>query len=298
MTTLALILNNGAPLTAHERNRIFTLPQINKVYKQLCSLPLSKRKNIPGLPADRADIIIPGIAVIITIMKYFSCAELSVLSKGLREGIMTDYISRCGYAIKSTQYQENICSQAIINLGLKYQFDISHAKMTADIASDIYKCLAEKKIISYSGNDAKIIKAAALLHDIGYFISSNKHHIHSEYLIYNSELIGFYERELAVIAAVARYHQSESPNQKQKIYGSLLKTDQQLVRQFAAIIRLADALHSTIAALPHPKIKITKEQLQVTFKTKKDISLVLNTAAKKAKLFEKIYKLKVIVSRG
>lgn len=48
------------------------------------SMPLAARQNTPGLPADRADIILMGMAVYEVVMEYFALPDLHVSTRGLR----------------------------------------------------------------------------------------------------------------------------------------------------------------------------------------------------------------------
>ena len=55
------------------------------------------------------------------------------------------------------------------------------------------------------------LEYAALLHDIGYSIHYRNHHKHAYYLITNAVLDAFDQREIEIIAHVARYHRGAAP---------------------------------------------------------------------------------------
>ena len=63
------------------------------------------------------------------------------------------------------------------------------------------------------GDDAReLLEAAALLANVGLFVSHGKHHKHSYYVIRNSDhLTGFTDHEIELIALVARYHRKSAP---------------------------------------------------------------------------------------
>lgn len=56
----------------------------------LWSKPLAARKRIPGLPPNRADVIIMGVAIYEAVMQQFHLAELYVSTRGLRFGALLD----------------------------------------------------------------------------------------------------------------------------------------------------------------------------------------------------------------
>lgn len=56
----------------------------------LWSLPLAERKKIPGLPPQRADVILMGAAIYEAVMTRFHFPELCVSTRGLRFGALLD----------------------------------------------------------------------------------------------------------------------------------------------------------------------------------------------------------------
>jgi exopolyphosphatase/guanosine-5'-triphosphate,3'-diphosphate pyrophosphatase len=88
-----------------------------------------------------------------------------------------------------------------------------------------------------------LLEAAALLANVGLFISSARHHLHSFYIIRNSDLLlGFTDHEIDLIAQVARYHRKSTPKSRHPEFARLDDDDQHLVRVLAGILRVAIAL--------------------------------------------------------
>jgi exopolyphosphatase/guanosine-5'-triphosphate,3'-diphosphate pyrophosphatase len=94
---------------------------------------------------------------------------------------------------------------------------------------------------SLGGEHRRLLTAAALLHDIGYFVSHTGHHKHSAYLIQNSDWPGFTTSEIATIANIARYHRLSLPRAKHPYFNALSEPDREIVRRLGALLRLADA---------------------------------------------------------
>lgn len=63
-----------------------TLDEIRSLVTQLHALPVAERQRVPGLPAERADIIVPGGAVFLFAMEALGAAELTVSVRSLRFG--------------------------------------------------------------------------------------------------------------------------------------------------------------------------------------------------------------------
>ena len=63
---------------------VLTLDQVRAHRKNLWRLPLAKRKEIPGLPKLRADVILTGVLIYEVLMEEFDFDELRVSTRGLR----------------------------------------------------------------------------------------------------------------------------------------------------------------------------------------------------------------------
>ena len=77
-----------AKLEAFDRTRIETTrlsaERVNWHLEWLWSLPLAERKKIIGLPKNRADLILMGVAVYQAVMEEFGFPELRISTRGLR----------------------------------------------------------------------------------------------------------------------------------------------------------------------------------------------------------------------
>ena len=75
-------------LTSFDRDKIegarLTRRKVAGQRRHLWSLPLVERKKIAGLPADRADVILAGVAIYEALMEWFGFEELLVSTRGLR----------------------------------------------------------------------------------------------------------------------------------------------------------------------------------------------------------------------
>jgi exopolyphosphatase/guanosine-5'-triphosphate,3'-diphosphate pyrophosphatase len=61
-----------------------SLEKIQSYLNMLWSLSLAKRKEIPGLPKSRADVILTGVLIYTSVMETFGFNELRVSTRGLR----------------------------------------------------------------------------------------------------------------------------------------------------------------------------------------------------------------------
>ena len=88
----------------------------------------------------------------------------------------------------------------------------------------------------------KLLEAAALVHDIGHFVSGTGHHKHSAYLVANSDLPGFTSREKLAVAALCRFHRKALPQPKKTYFDELDADAKRAVTYLTPLLRLADSL--------------------------------------------------------
>ena len=94
--TTTILARMEATLETYDRAVIestrLSLTRVKWHTENLWSLPLAKRQEIVGLPKKRADVILPGAAIIEAVMEAFGFEELRVSTRGLRfAAIMAKY---------------------------------------------------------------------------------------------------------------------------------------------------------------------------------------------------------------
>jgi exopolyphosphatase/guanosine-5'-triphosphate,3'-diphosphate pyrophosphatase len=90
ITCLAAIHKGMAEFDPHRIDHTsLTLAQIRGLLDRFTGRTLEELRAIPGLPAKRADLIIPGTAVALATMEHLGARRLSVSVRGLRYGVLT-----------------------------------------------------------------------------------------------------------------------------------------------------------------------------------------------------------------
>jgi exopolyphosphatase/guanosine-5'-triphosphate,3'-diphosphate pyrophosphatase len=120
--------------------------------------------------------------------------------------------------------------------------DPDHAMAVAAIARSLFASLAAP--LDLPPESLELLEAAALLANVGLFISHSRHHLHSYYVIRNAEcLTGFTDNEVEMIAQIARYHRRSAPSvERHPEFAALAPERQRVVRSLAAILRVAIGL--------------------------------------------------------
>ncbi len=213
---------------------------LRAVIEQLARLSYLQRVDDLGLREDRADVILPAAMVYERLAELSGAAEITVPRVGVKEGILFDLVDElvCKRDHEDRQEREVFSSTTIV--GRKYLFDEANARHVAETAISLFDQL--RPLHELEDTDRKILQAAALLKDIGQFVSYKGHHKHSLYLILNTELPNFSHREMLLVANVARYHRKAHPQEHHHYFMALEEGERERVTRLAAILRVADAL--------------------------------------------------------
>jgi exopolyphosphatase/guanosine-5'-triphosphate,3'-diphosphate pyrophosphatase len=196
---------------------------------------------VAGLNPLRADIVVAGAAILDAVMEDLGLEEIRAVAEcGLREGLVVDHLARVqglGHA-GGTPVRE----RSVLQLARACSFDEPHARQVQALSLELFDSAAEAGLHSYSAADRELFGHAALLHDIGTFLSYTDHHLHSHYLIRHADLVGFDEREVAIMAATALFHRKARPGARHEAFTELDRESRARVSTLSALLRLAEYL--------------------------------------------------------
>lgn len=207
------------------------------LYRRLAPLSLGERRKITGIGPRRAEIIVPGVALLARALTRFGVDQLVYSSAGVRDGIILDLDARgVGIArLTLTEEQRGV----VEGVAQKFGVDLNRARRTARFALDLYVGLEQLHVLP--PQFGRILEAAAYLRNVGHHISATKHHKHSHYIVSGVELPSFTENEQRLIAVLCRYHRKSMPVNSHAEFTSLSEADRKAVLLLIPLIRIADA---------------------------------------------------------
>ena len=220
----------------------FSLKDLQNWVYRLRKMPNSEISNIPGMPDKRSEVILAGAVILQETMTLLGVESLTVCGRALREGVIVDWMLAHGFIEDILRYQGSVRQRSVLKQADKYHINLEHSDRVALFALSLFD-QTQGKLHNWGVNERQLLWAAAILHNCGHYISHSSHHKHSYYLVRNSELLGYTETEIEIIANLARYHRKSQPKKKHENYRNLLsKQHRQIVSQLSGILRLAVAL--------------------------------------------------------
>lgn len=242
-----------------------------------------ERQNIAGLNPERADIIIAGMILTDELMRKIHTNLLRINAKGIREGLILQSLQKRGLLPVSDQPRD--WRKSVLEFARSCRFDEQHSEQVCRLAVKIFQAIAAQNKLT--DRNKELLEAAALLHDIGYFISYHQHHKHSYHLIRHANLFGFTPREREIIANLARYHRKAKPKKGHRNFSTMSVEDQLLVRKLGGILRLADGLdRRRNRQISEFDCRLQKGVLKMTLAGETDLSVEAYGAETKGDLFE------------
>jgi len=190
------------------------------------------------LPQARVESLAPALLVYQELLLETQATRVLVPEATLRAGLLLDMVRTAeGHGIED--FSKQVLASAAA-LGEKYRYDEAHARHVAHLATRLFDELRSEHGL---GERARLIlEVAALLHDIGAFVSLRGHHKHGQYVLSAAEIFGLSREDMAVISNVARYHRRASPNKSHLPSMALDSETRVLVNKLAAILRVTNAL--------------------------------------------------------
>jgi exopolyphosphatase / guanosine-5'-triphosphate,3'-diphosphate pyrophosphatase len=257
--------------------------------RRLRETPLEARREIPGLSADRADIIVAGAAVISRLVRALDTEQIMVNERGIRDGLLLHMISELpGRSPATASPLPGNRIEWARHFARKAHSNEQHCEQVANLALQLFDGLKARFDLPPQSRD--LLHAAAILHDIGYLISHSKHHKHAYHLIMHGDLPGFTPHEVELIANLVRYHRKAFPKKRHENLAYLDRNDRRLIARLSGILRIAEGLDRTHSqSVTGVRLRALKGRLRVSVEAKSFPEIEILDAARKADLFHKAF---------
>ncbi|HYT99376.1 MAG TPA: Ppx/GppA phosphatase family protein [Gemmatimonadales bacterium] len=274
---------------AQARDHAISRAEVVRLLDRLRETPLEARRQIPGLNPQRADIIVAGVAAVARLMRRLGTQRVLVNDRGIRDGVLLSMIDDLFGTTPPTRAPVADRMEVVRRFARKCHSNERHCEHVATLAASIFDALSDAYALPSGGRD--ILRAAALLHDIGYLINHEEHHKHAYHLIMHGDLRGFSSREIELIANVARYHRRAAPKKAHANFARLDRGERRLVRRLSGVLRVADGLDRAHGqAIQGVRCRVGDGWVRMLVRATRDPAIELEDATRKAGLFERAFR--------
>jgi exopolyphosphatase/guanosine-5'-triphosphate,3'-diphosphate pyrophosphatase len=272
----------------------FTRDDLALVTKRLIEArSVAERAKIPGLDAKRADIMLAGALILEGVMESLGVERMTLSGFALREGVLLDTMQRMSGG--SLHHLRDVSRRSVQHLVEACDEEPEHSARVARLALELFDATVELHRLDETCRE--YLEAAALLANVGLFISHSRHHLHSYYVIRNSErLLGFTDNEIEMIALIARYHRKSAPKPSHREFAGLSPDNQAVVRTLAALLRVAiglDRRHEARVVSLTAQDAPPRLVIAVAPEPGTDIALELYAANERKQLLEEVFERRI-----
>ena len=243
-----------------------------------------------GLAFPDAETLNPALLVYQALLNATQARQFFISQVSMRDGLLLDLASRV------TGREDEALTKGVIRSALavarKYRADRRHAQTVADLATKLFDELQPEHRLA--PRQRLLLRVAALLQEVGGFVSNRSHHKHSYYLIANAEIFGLSREEHELVAHIARYHRRATPQQSHPEYMMLPRDRRILVSKLAALLRVADALdRGRGQEVQDFRCERQEEGFVVLIPGLADLALERQAMTQKGDLFEDVFGMKI-----
>lgn len=225
----------GYPL-ALAHNYTMSPDDVEATLQRIADLPMQRRRKLEGLSRDRADLIIPGGAILLHVLRQIDASRLRVSGRGLRDGAFYARILK-----QDAESRISIVEESVHNLLRRFLTSEEHATHVATLAFSLFPAFSEMSAQRPWAD--KVLYTAAMLHRIGVHVSYYGYDRHTFYLILCSPIYGLSHHEILLAALAASYKGRNEMRGLAAPYKSLLTdADYDLAARLGVLVRLAEAL--------------------------------------------------------
>lgn len=178
---------------------------------------------------------------------------------------------------------------AILELARRYNYDAGHSHQVECLVGTLFMEL--ESLHNLSRDDRKLLEYAAILHDIGYYVSGRGHHRHALNMIMMEPLTELTRDEKTIIGNLVRYHRKTLPTVEHTAYGILSDENKQRVNLLAPLLRIADALdRSHRGAVKELFCDIREDAVTIYVGADEELPVESEALARKADMFRQVYR--------
>lgn len=272
-----------------------SVAQVRELYAKLIESDLAARRKIPGIGPRRAEIVTAGTAVFLRALELFDNRSIYYCTAGVRDGIIADLAARgVGRELSQLSREQRSVVEAMAK---HYAVNQRHARHVACLGHRLFEILQNVHALPPAAG--KLLEAAAHLHDIGHYVSGTGHHKHSAYLVANSDLPGFTDKERLTIAALCRFHRKSMPQPRHSLFQALDAEAKRAVVSLEPLLRIADALDRGHAQKVRDIIVADKDgAVNLFVQAEADADLEIWAANEAAKTFRDVYAKPISLQRA
>jgi exopolyphosphatase/guanosine-5'-triphosphate,3'-diphosphate pyrophosphatase len=239
------------------------------------------------------ELLSPAMFILESFIDVVGAAEITFTGTEMLSGLLVEMGMLLRGENPFTAFRRQLVRSARA-VGERYGYDRAHARLVTEFSLTIFDELREP--LDLEDRDRLLLELAAVLHDVGMYISENLHHRHSAYLIKWSDIVGLNDNDRALVSQIAYFHRVETPSDEHLEYMAFPRPDRVRIIKLAGILRLADVLdRGHRQNIKNIRAEVDGDRLRLRLAMTGDLEVVIDALPKKADLLELVTGLRVVL---
>jgi exopolyphosphatase/guanosine-5'-triphosphate,3'-diphosphate pyrophosphatase len=277
----------------HGKNRqrlVVSRTEMTRIAKRLARLPVAERRKIEGIGPKRAEIIVAGALVYHELLDRLHLKGFRYSPLGLRDGTLAQMAADYDRSTRSGKQIESERWESIMKAVDHYHIDRKHALDVRESAMLLFTGL--RSVHRLPPEYGEWLSAAAMLYEVGDYVNRNGRHRHTQYIISNSEILGYTPLQRRIIAAIARYLGKTRPTTEDGPMKVVDTAERANVQKAILLLRLARALNlGRSRAVQEVRIGLRSAEVKLTLLPRRRMGVDLEQWAieKESDYFREIF---------
>lgn len=178
-------------------NGLITQARLEQLIAHTLQVAHFEDLKLSGLIEERADVFVPGLAILSAVFETFGIQQMRYSDGALREGVM--------YSLEKNFQVSNIRQRTAFGLAEQFNIDQAQAERVYQSAHLLCTQYRHWQKPELAEEMREILLWAARLHEVGIVINHKGMQKHSCYILQNSELPGFDKEQQRLLATLVRY---------------------------------------------------------------------------------------------
>lgn len=267
---------------------VLSKKKFNRLYEWIAETSVEEIADQYNVKRERAKILLPSMMLFGKFLNKVNSNKIISPQITLSDGVIRSIYEEMSNQTMSEDNVADVIGNAK-KIAEKFNYNAEHCLYVEEMSTLLFDKL--KKLHGLS-SERTLLRVAAVLQDIGKYISLDRHNLHSFNLIRSLEIFGLSTEHMDIVANIAYYHSTIRPSGNHTNYNILTREQRTIISKLAAILRMADALdrsHKHKIKIQSAKIRDKKLIITGVTDMTTDTTLEEWTFTKKSEFFTEVY---------
>lgn len=274
-----------------ENQAYISKERFEELYIQVREMNTDQMVEAFNISSAKAELLLPAILIFHSLLSRTKAVGIYAPMITNRQGILYGLIDNL-YEMPRKSNAENDIISSVWYMAEKYGVDKKHASYVEKMSLSLFD-----KTWKYHrlGDQEKLyLQVAAILHDSGNYVTLSEHGNHSSNIIRTQSIMGFSDKELELIANIAKYHTTRIPTYSDRSYYVLSHHEKILVSKLSSILKIAESMDiSHMQKISDIEVLVSEDALLLRLISTKDILLEKWDIMNNAEFFQEVMGIRI-----